>query len=267
MTDVTGFVVSDTIDDTPRESTNYTFSFEKTPRIVILMYHKITDSVPLVEYERNITDFENDLIYLQEHNYRILSMGDLPLLKTGDLKLTSDGIIITFDDGYESNYTIAYPLLIKYKMPATFFLVTEWMETPDFMPWSEVWLLSQYLDEGGKALFNIGSHTSSHPSLEQSAQNFDTHEDYLNFLNTELRDSKTWIVDVTGQANTFLSLPFGDGANNQDIINTAKENGYSGIRTSVWNSFTVDKMNLYSLPSIPILSGTSIEVIENYLKY
>jgi hypothetical protein len=44
--------------------------------------------------------------------------------------------------------------------------------------------------------------------------------DYLNFLYTELNDSKNWIVDITGQPDLFLSLPFGDGAYNEDIINT-----------------------------------------------
>jgi peptidoglycan/xylan/chitin deacetylase (PgdA/CDA1 family) len=267
MTDVTGLVVTDTLSDTPTMSTTYTLSFEKIPRIVILMYHKITDSIPLNEYERNTAEFENDLIYLKDHNYSILSMDDLLLLKSGDLKLTSDGIIITFDDGYESNYSIAYPLLIKYKMPANFFLTTEWMETTDFMTWSEVWLMSQYLDADGKNVFKMGSHTSSHPFLEQSAGNFATRDDYLNFLHTELNDSKTWIVDITGQTSIFLSLPYGDGVNNQDIINTAKETGYSGIRTSVWNSIPATGINLFALPSIPVLSDTSIEMIENYFNY
>lgn len=267
MTDGAGDVVSDTINDAPAKSTIYTFGFKRIKRIIILMYHKITDSIPIDEYERNITDFENDLAYLRSHNYQMLSMDDLLSLKTGGMTLTSDGIVITFDDGYESNYSSVYPLLTQNRMPATFFLVTEWIGTPDFMTWPEVWLMSQYADEDGKTPFVMGSHTSSHPYLEQSEQLFPTHQDYLNFLNTELGDSKNWIVDITGQSGIFLSLPYGDGANNQDIINTAVGVGYSGIRTSVWDSFTANKMNLFSLPSIPILSDTPINFIENYLKY
>jgi len=267
MTTVDGFVLSDTINDTPTTSKIYTFSFQKKNRIVILMYHKITDSIPGNEYERNSADFENDLVYLRDHKYQILSMEDLLLLQTHELELSTDGIILTFDDGYESNYSKVYPLLTQYRMPATFFLTTEWMETPDYMSWSEVWLMSQYSDTEGKRPFVMGSHTSSHPYLEQSAQSFPTHQDYLNFLNTELGDSKIWITDITGQSEIFLSLPYGDGANNLDIINTAIQNGYSGIRTSVWNSFTIEQMNLFSLPSIPILSDASISFIEDYLNY
>lgn len=265
MTDGTGSVISDTITDSPAESTTYTFRFGNQYRIVILMYHKITDSEPSDEYERNSADFENDLIYLLDHNYQLLSMEDLLLLKSGELELVSDGIIITFDDGYESNYSKALPLLSQYKMPATFFLVTEWMETPDFMTWSEVWLMSEYIDPDGNRPFKMASHTSSHPYLEKSSEYFSTHEDYMNFLNTELADSKTWITDITGQSSIFLSLPYGDGANNEDIINKAIETGYKGIRTSVWDSFSPYNFNLYSLPSIPVLSGTHINIIEDYL--
>lgn len=264
MTDRTGSVLTDTIYDSPTESKLYTFRFEKNFRIVILMYHKITDSVPLDEYERNTAEFENDLIYLRNKNYQILSMDDLPRIRSGELELISDGVIITFDDGYESNYTKAFPLLTEYEIPATFFLTTEWMETDDFMTWSEVWQMSEFINNNGKKMFKMGSHSSSHPYLEQSIQYFGTHEEYLEFLRTELNDSKNWILDVTGQPDIYISLPYGDGANNQDIINVALESGYSGIRTSVWNSFNIDEMNLFALPSIPILYESSIDIIENY---
>lgn len=262
-----GVAFSDTIIDNPTKSETYTFQFKKTNRIVILMYHEIVTNEPKNEYERNLVDFENDLKYIRNNNYQVLSLEDLLRIKTGELKLISDGVIITFDDGYSSNYSKAFPLLSQYDMPATFFIVAEWIGTPNFMTWAEVWLLSEDLNNDGKKHFNIGSHTSSHPYLEQSAQNYANHQDYLNFLNTELEDSKNWIVDVTGQTNIFLSLPYGDGANNNDIIQTAINNGYKGIRTSKWNSFSEVEMNLFALPSIPVLSNSSIDVIENYFNY
>ena len=265
ITNGAGLMISDTLTDDPSESRDYSFNVKNPNRIVILMYHKITDSIPSDEYERNITDFENDLKYFRDQKYQILSMDDLPLVKAGITELISDGIVITFDDGYDDSYDMALPLLDQYRMPAVFFIVTEWMETQGFMTWPEVWQISEFIDTFGKQPFKIGSHTSSHPFLEKSSQYFPDHNDYMKFLNTELGDSKTWITDVTKQDTIFLSLPYGDGANNADIIETAASNGYSGIRTSVWNSFSPDSMNLFSLPSIPVLSGTKINIIENYL--
>lgn len=256
-------ILSDTITDQPADNQTYTFQFKKINRIAILIYHDLVDNVPQNEYERNLADFENDLIYLR-NNYQVLSMEDLILIKSGNLKLNTDGVIITFDDGYGSVYTKAFPVLSYYNMPATFFLVAEWVETQNYMTWADVWLMSEYLNSDNKNIFTMGSHTSSHPYLEQSDQYFGTHQEYLDFLNIELGDSKIWITDITGQTDIFLALPFGDGAYNEDIIQTARNNGYKGIRTSIWNSFTVDEMNLFALPGIPILSESAIRGIEDY---
>jgi peptidoglycan/xylan/chitin deacetylase (PgdA/CDA1 family) len=264
ITDSQNNVQSEVITDSPLENKMYTFQFENPFRIVILMYHEIVSYEPDNEYQRHVNDFENDLIYLQNEGYQILSIEDLLLINQGQLDLEANGVIITFDDGYNSDYSKAFPLLSQYNMPATFFIVTDWIGTENYMTWSEVWLMSEYRNNANKRLFTIGSHTSSHPFLEQSSQNFPNHQAYLNFLNTELEDSKNWIVDVTGQQNIFLSLPFGDGANNQDIIQTAINNGYKGIRTSLWNSFSIQEMNLFVLPSLPILTESSINSIETY---
>jgi peptidoglycan/xylan/chitin deacetylase (PgdA/CDA1 family) len=265
LTNGAGLMISDTLTDDPAESRDYSFNVPNPNRIVIMMYHKITGSIPEDEYERNITDFENDLKYFRDQNYQLLSMNDLPLVKAGIIELISDGLVITFDDGYDDTFTMAMPLLDQYRMPAVFFIVTEWMGTPGFMTWPEVWQISEFIDTSGKRPFKIGSHSSSHPFLEQSVQYFPVRSDYMTFLNTELGDSKTWITDVTGQDTIFLSLPYGDGANNTDIIETAASNGYSGIRTSVWNSFSPDSINMFALPSIPVLSDTRINIIENFL--
>lgn len=259
-------VLSDTICDRPSESRVYSFSFIKSNRIVILMYHDLVDGEPGNIYERKMSDFENDLAWLQD-NYQILSMDDLLLIQSGQKELNSNGVVITFDDGYSSWYSKAFPLMSSLNIPATFFLVAEWIETTGYLTWAEVWLMSQYTNGEGENIFSMGSHSSSHPFLEQSRQSFVTDQEYLDFLDIELGDSREWIVDVTGQSGIFLSLPFGDGAYNRDIIQAAVRNGYSGIRTSVWNSFSIREMNIFALPSIPVLSETPIELIGEYFDF
>jgi peptidoglycan/xylan/chitin deacetylase (PgdA/CDA1 family) len=267
MTDSAGSVVRDTIFDSPTISKTYTFNFQRKNRIVILMYHKITEGLSTNEYERSAADFENDLKYLAGNNFEVIPMEDLPLLASGEKKLNSNAAIITFDDGYESNYTLAAPLLTKYSMPATFFLITEMMDSTEYIKWSQVWVMSQVEWADGSHPFVMGSHTSSHPFLAQSIQYFPDHADYMNFLNTELGDSKNWITDITSQENIYISLPFGDGAGNADIISVAKACGYSGIRTSIWDSLDPEKMNIWMLPSVPILGADPFNVIELYFRY
>ncbi len=249
----------------PDESKTYFLGFGDKFRIAILMYHELVEGEAEDLYERSMEDFENDMMYLLENDFHLLSINDLLLIERGEMVLQSHGAIVTFDDGFASDYHLAFPLLKELDIPATFFIVTEWVGTTGFLTWPEVWLLSQYENDEGSRIFSIGSHTSSHPFLEQSAENFGNHDDYLAFLNAELGDSKEWIVDVTGQEHIFLALPYGDGAENPHIIETALANGYHGIRTSRWGAEKPFEMDLFVLRSIPILSTSSIDGIQYYL--
>ncbi len=234
-------------------------------KILILMYHDLTEGEPADIYVRRISNFNNDLNYIKSKNYRVISFDDLIKIKNGELKLSSDAIIISFDDGYLCNYTVAYPLLKKFKYPATFFIVTDWVDNPDRVSWTQVIEMDQYRATGRKKLFSIESHSKTHPFLVTDSGTFSNHIAYQSSLKREIGVSKNHIRNITGQESMWLALPYGDGANNAGIINTAKSYGYSGIRTSIWGSFTIENMNLFALPSLPVLSTTNITVIDNYL--
>src|SRR4051812_2433299 len=67
---------------------------------------------------------------------------------------------ITFDDGWADNFTNAYPLLKRYGMPATIFVITgEVGASPDFVTWEQV----RTMERDG---LRFGSHTLSHPVVE-----------------------------------------------------------------------------------------------------
>ena len=234
-------------------------------KILILMYHELVTGRPSDIYKRNIADFENDLKYIQSKHYEVISFDDLIKLQTGTKKLHSNAVIISFDDGYASDYNLAYPKLKIHEMPATFFIVTEWVGDSNRISWADAYTMSQYSNEKGSKLFSIESHTSSHPFLAKDSIQFANHTAYQASLDDEFYDSKTWIQSSTGQNSMWMALPYGDGANNAQIITTAKKFGYTGIRTSIYGSFTLKSMNLNALPSLPILSTTQISDMDLYL--
>lgn len=69
-------------------------------------------------------------------------------------------ISLTFDDGFRSQYTNALPLLCKYHMPATFYIVSEYVEYG-----YEDYLLPQMVSGVAQAGMEIGDHTLTHPHL------------------------------------------------------------------------------------------------------
>ncbi len=82
--------------------------------------------------------FEEQLKYLSDNNYYTVSMEDLELFIDGKIRLPKNSVSITIDDGW-TVVENALPLLEKYKMRATVFLVTSWFNKEMFsFPYIEV---------------------------------------------------------------------------------------------------------------------------------
>lgn len=108
-------------------------SLKMKNKAVILMYHRVVDTLNAqIDYSPNgmIVDkrtFSRHMEYLIE-NYNVISLDELlGLLKKED-ELPSNLCVITFDDGWKDTYDNAYPILVKYDLPATVFLTTSYLE-------------------------------------------------------------------------------------------------------------------------------------------
>lgn len=94
-------------------------------KITILMYHGVV-KLPLKPFcwtQISGRKLEYQLKYLKKH-YSILSISDVMDRIRKGLPLPANTAVVTFDDGYRNNFTIAYPLLKRLQIPATIFLVT-----------------------------------------------------------------------------------------------------------------------------------------------
>jgi len=79
--------------------------------VPVLMYHHIAETVEsgntlVVTPEK----FKADMKYLKEQGYSTIGLNDLYMYLNGEIELPEKPIIITFDDGYKSNYEYAYPI-------------------------------------------------------------------------------------------------------------------------------------------------------------
>lgn len=98
----------------------------------ILCYHRVgTEGVPLFS-RLDPRVFELQMKYVRKH-YRLLPLGQLCReLANGDA--VQPTLAITFDDGYRDLYSHAFPVLQKYEIPATIYLIGKSMETGE-SPW------------------------------------------------------------------------------------------------------------------------------------
>jgi len=233
--------------------------------IIVLMYHRIVQGDATNLYERSITDLEADLKYLMDNKIKVLSFNDLESIPIAGEMPDGHSAVITFDDGDNSWYTLVRPLLLKYKMKATFFLWTHMMGHDSFLTWDEVADMSHYTLDGGERPFTFGSHTYSHQFLYKNKGEFSSTAEYNSFLDYELGKSKEIIEEHSPGSVSILSLPYGDGAGDPEIIAAAARNGYKFIRTSIWEAIENPDFDLYVIPSLPMLDSTEPELIGFYL--
>jgi len=143
----------------------------RTPRpevqVPILMYHHVAIPGPNADAIRRDLSvspaaFEAQMAYLASHGYRPVSLLDLFEHLQGGQALPPRPIILTFDDGYDDNYTSAYPILRRYGLQGTFFIITGLVGRPGYLTWEQ----AREMRRGGMSL---ESHTCNHPDLAKGA--------------------------------------------------------------------------------------------------
>lgn len=107
----------------------------------ILAYHRITHNEPenymfnSEVFSSTVEDFERQMEYVSK-NFNVINFEQLEIdIENDDIK--DNSLIITFDDGYYDNYSLAMPILNKYKIGATVFLATDYIDSGDLF-WFDV---------------------------------------------------------------------------------------------------------------------------------
>jgi peptidoglycan/xylan/chitin deacetylase (PgdA/CDA1 family) len=110
----------------------------KSPKFVILCYHGIGESGNPLGVAPSRELFEGQMCFLSE-NYRVVSL-EAACRELSSGAKSEPGVVITFDDGYRSAYTVAFPILQKYSLPATIYLTVESVETGQVAWYDRVFL-------------------------------------------------------------------------------------------------------------------------------
>jgi peptidoglycan/xylan/chitin deacetylase (PgdA/CDA1 family) len=92
-------------------------------QVAVLMYHHVHDE-DTSSSTISTKLFEDQLTYLQNNGYHFISLGQFESFMQG-AGVPDNAVFVTFDDGYESFYTHAYPILDKHRIPATNFVITD----------------------------------------------------------------------------------------------------------------------------------------------
>lgn len=184
-------------------------------RIPIFMYHHIDYFNDSTEHERILTyigttseKLRKQLDLLQKLGYETIVFKDVD-----EGNIPKKPIILTFDDSYDDFYTKAYPELLKRKMKAITYVITDKLNSTGY-------LTTDQLREMRNNGIEIASHTLSHPDLKTL-----TDEE----LKKEISDSKTFLEKLLNEKVLSFAYPF--GKYNLRIRKVVEDAGYKYATT------------------------------------
>ena len=213
------------------------FFFSPEPEgFPILEYHQVTDAPPEPGFEMyNVppADFAAQLDYLQSQGYTTITLVDFMHAVRGYKNLPDKPIVLTFDDGYEDNYTEMLPILEAHKMTAVVYVITNELGKKNYLT------LEQVKDMQRRGI-EIGSHTSDHIAL--------TSLDEI-FRRRQVRESKIFL-EWSG-LEPICSLSYPNGAFNAELEKILREENYltavtgeAGLNTLQTNPFELYRVHI-----------------------
>lgn len=188
-------------------------------KLPVVMYHQLTKSEARAgRYVLMLDQFEKDLKYLSERGYKSVTVKQLLDYSEGKGNIPEKAIMITFDDGCETLYEYALPLLEKYGFTAVGFVVGAladyYSEIDDHnlnysnLTWAEIKELSKgnIIDIQSHS-FDLHKNTGNRSGAKKKKS--ETSEQYSEFLGADASKMKEAMIKSTGKAPVAFAYPFG----------------------------------------------------------
>jgi peptidoglycan/xylan/chitin deacetylase (PgdA/CDA1 family) len=173
--------------------------------LYVLMYHNfVPDGQECNDWTTTESKFSQDLQWLTDHNYEFVTPSQLA---AGEA-LPEKAVMLTFDDGYASNYEIAYPILQEYNAKAVIALITKRIQDgkEGFLTWE---MCQEMLDSG---YVEIGSHSHDvHILVDQGVvrNEGESQADYEARVFPDIQTSIDLIQEHLGVTPVFFAYPYG----------------------------------------------------------
>jgi len=125
-------------------------------KLLVVAYHGVTTSTydPPIWTQLPVNTFRRQIEFLAK-NYHILSLSELTCYIDNCKPIPDGCALITLDDGLKNNYTVAYPVLKEFNVPATMFLVVDYVNTEKYFWFDELLFLLKNLNFKNSKLKNL----------------------------------------------------------------------------------------------------------------
>jgi peptidoglycan/xylan/chitin deacetylase (PgdA/CDA1 family) len=212
---------------------------DQTAQVIIFCYHRLVDKIRYPGTEITPAAFEAQMKELKDHGITVISMQDLLAWKRGEKNIPPRSAIITFDDGWKSQYEVAWPIMKKYGYPFTMFIYTEGVRGGalgggEAITWEQ---LGDMRDNG----VDIEAHSATHQDLREGhnimlastggkkTRAKLTGPQYEQWVQNEVVGCKQLLEQRLGIKVNCFAVPFGNY--NEHVKELARNAGYEAMFT------------------------------------
>lgn len=185
---------------------------------VILQYHHISNDTPAAT-STSPELFAEHIQFLADNDFVVLPLPELIKQLKNDNPAEHYSAAITFDDGYDSVYRTAFPLLKKRGYPFAIFVNSSLVGTPGYATWNE-------LKEMQAAGATIANHTATHPHMVRRKEG-ESEEQWRERMRTEIETSEAAIKSHLENMQTYLAYPYGEYS--AALLSLVEELNYVGF--------------------------------------
>ena len=223
----------------------YFFVFQED-KIAVLTYHDVVDVVDNpATVNISVQKFESQIKWLSDNGYTSLSMDEFYDWKVNNKKFPRKSVLITFDDGWHSFYSKAIPILEKYNMKASVFVIWKYSENCTIRN-EDVYM----------NLEEIKDVVENHPNMAILSYSYGLHEkeqalsrNYDLYSNDMKKVKQLSNIDIK-----YYAYPFGN--RNDEYISALKDNDYRLAFTFGPYEFATKSSSNYEIPRIGLFEST-----------
>jgi len=211
---------------------------DQTAQVIIFCYHRLVDKIRYPGTEITPAAFEAQMKELKDRGITVISLQDLLAWKRGEKNIPPRSAVVTFDDGWKSQYEVAWPIMKKYGYPFTMFIYTEGVRGGSLgggeaITWEQ---LADMRDNG----VDIEGHSATHQDLREGhtitlisggkrSRTKVTGPQYEEWMQNEVVGSKQLLEQRLGIKVNCFAVPFGNY--NEHVKEIARNSGYEAMFT------------------------------------
>ena len=232
---------------------------DQTAQTLIFCYHRLVDKIRYPGTEITPAAFEAEMKQLKDAGITVISMQDLLAWKRGDKNIPPRCAVISFDDGWKSQYEVGWPIMKKFGYPFTMFIYTEGVRGGSLgggeaITWEQ---LADMRDNG----VDIQAHTATHQDLREGhnimlaapggkrTRTKLTGPPYEEWLQKEVVGCKQLLEQRLGIKVNCFAVPF--GSYNEHVKEVARNTGYEAMFTVYGQPITftspLDSLGRYAI--------------------